>query len=173
MSMKDDVKLCARPKCGHPERAHDEQGCLSKEKCSCDGFVPEESKEAQPDSVKESEMELPPLEGYKLKRAGRIRANDLEEECTDTADLSWMVAVREEQLLAQIAKTNAAEAELTSLRGAGWVSVKGFANNACRDLPDGWQLTLEMESGSGAFRLFRPDGTEVDEEEYGSVDYSI
>lgn len=52
-------------------------------------------------------------------------------------------------------------------------TVPGFANVACRDLPLGWSLVLEMEQGSGGFTLASPGGDNVDPEEYTSVDHSL
>lgn len=52
-------------------------------------------------------------------------------------------------------------------------TLTGFANVACRDLPEGWTLSLEMENGSGCFVLFGPDGEGIDFEEYASVDDTL
>jgi hypothetical protein len=53
------------------------------------------------------------------------------------------------------------------------VNINDFANMACRDLPDGWELLLRMEKGSGGFDLYAPDGIFVHSEDYSSVDNSL
>lgn len=41
------------------------------------------------------------------------------------------------------------------------LSLNQAANEACRDLPDGWTLELYMEKGSGYLTLTNPAGDEV------------
>jgi hypothetical protein len=52
-------------------------------------------------------------------------------------------------------------------------TLTGFANVACRDLPEGWILSLEMENGSGCFVLFDPEGEGIEFDEYASVDDTL
>jgi hypothetical protein len=161
MSMKDDVKptiketrmnpsddICG---CGHNRDEHENEGTTYKgcRACKCKMWVfqcsagserakqiaslpvPEESKEAQPDSVKESETRIERLTDLVRYMRHELHDADLisEEEFTALvidSDGGKRVARLEGYdavIAAQIAKTNAAEAELTSLRGAGWVSV--------------------------------------------------
>jgi hypothetical protein len=52
-------------------------------------------------------------------------------------------------------------------------SLIGFANMACRDLPQGWGLVLSLENGAGDFDLTDPHCVLIDPEEYTSVDFSL
>lgn len=130
MSMKDDVKtevyfgsleeVAQKLSCVPYMEQHSMMIRLAIKRLRMSLPVPEESKEAQPDSVKESEVVLPPLDitiEEKQQVLDTVRSDE---------GRFWAprLMCRERQLLAQISKTNAAEAELTSLRGAGWVSVK-------------------------------------------------
>jgi hypothetical protein len=53
--------------------------------------------------------------------------------------------------------------------GKDGMTVEAFANYACEKLPEGWQLSLTMEKGSGDFELTSPTGF-VHSEEFCSVD---
>lgn len=52
-------------------------------------------------------------------------------------------------------------------------SMKEFANEVCRDIPEGWLLMLQMENGAGYFTLDHPEGYRIDPEDYTSVDHDI
>lgn len=53
------------------------------------------------------------------------------------------------------------------------MTIQEFANKVCRDIPENYTLSLDMEIGSGGWALWCNVGGYVDPEEYTSVDNSL
>jgi hypothetical protein len=50
------------------------------------------------------------------------------------------------------------------------VTIQELANKICKELPEGWEIKLEMENGSGCWYLLAPRSRLIEFEDVCSVD---